>query len=71
MGNEAGTIVRFHRVCSFVDYLNGFIQGVADGMALVLPMPGPGAGNAQASLLCRAVGSLGIREAAHARVPGK
>ena len=31
MGNEAGTIVRFHSVCSFVDYLNGFIQGVADG----------------------------------------
>lgn len=31
-------------------------------MALVLPMPGPGAGSAQASLLCRAVASLGIRD---------
>lgn len=28
--NEAGTIVRFHIICSFVDYLKGFIQDLAD-----------------------------------------
>lgn len=28
--NEAGTTVRFHVICSFVDYLKGFIQDLAD-----------------------------------------